>query len=280
MSGPFTGVVLVGGASTRMGTDKVALFASRVDAVLWSAGATEVVHIGRDDMPDDTSDLGPIGGIATALRVAQHDPVVVLACDLARVHPDGICMVVDALRHHPAAQVAMPAGEPLHAAWRRSALPTVLAAIEAGRLAVRAALDDLDVVEVTGLDSAWLLNVNTPTDLVQTAVVSDASLPHIDVDELARVHAEGAHVIDVRQLDEYLGGHVPGALHIPLDQLGARWEELPTGAELLVICQSGGRSAAAVRALIEAGMTAVNVAGGTKAWIDAGNPVVTGSSPR
>ena len=110
--------------------------------------------------------------------------------------------------------------------------------------------------------------------------MADDGVPEIDVTELARRQGAGAHIIDVRQPDEYVGGHVPGAVLIPLDQLGARVDELPVEGEVLVICHSGARSAAAVKALNEAGHTTVNVAGGTKAWIEAGHPVVTGSSPR
>ena len=277
---PFTGVVLVGGRSTRLGIDKVALFADRVERALRDAGAAEVLRVGRDDQPDDVVELGPLGGIATALRVAGNDVVVVLACDLPDVRPEGVRAVVAALDADREADVALPAGEPLHAAWRRRALPAVLAAIDAKTLAVRAALDRLRVTEVAGVDRRWLRNVNTPADLVQTAGVADAGVPEIDVDELARRHAEGAVIVDVRRLEEYEAGHVPGAVLIPLDQLGARWEEVPAGVEVLVICATGARSGRAVQALNEAGRTTVNVAGGTKGWIAAGHPVVTGTDPQ
>ena len=104
-------------------------------------------------------------------------------------------------------------------------------------------------------------------------------VPEIDVAELAGRHAAGAFVLDVRQPDEYEAGHVPGAVLIPLDQLPARQGELPTDQELLVICKGGGRSAAAVEALTAAGYQATNIAGGTMAWIEAGNPVAEGSQP-
>jgi rhodanese-related sulfurtransferase len=101
-------------------------------------------------------------------------------------------------------------------------------------------------------------------------------LPEIDVEALARAHAAGAFVLDVRQPDEYDEAHVPGAVLVPLDQLSARIGEVPAGEHLFVICRSGARSAAAVEALIGAGHQATNVAGGTLAWIDAGHPTVSG----
>ena len=109
--------------------------------------------------------------------------------------------------------------------------------------------------------------------------MTERQVPEIDVTELARRHAAGAFVLDVRQPDEYEAGHVPGAVLIPLDQLGARQDELPADRELLVICRSGGRSAAAVEALAAAGYDAVNIAGGTMAWIDAGHRVEEGAQP-
>ena len=275
MTTPFSGVVLTGGASTRMGSDKAALFGARVVAALHAAGATEVLEIRDDDQPG----MGPLGGIATALRIAAEEVVVVLACDLPDVRPEGITALVDALAAAPTAGVALPPGEPLHAAWRRSARPAVLDAIAAGTLAVRSAVDRAGSVEVGGIDPAWLRNVNTPADLVQTLPMADAAVPEIDVAELARRHAAGAYVLDVRNPDEYEDGHVPGAVLLPLGELSERWEEVPEG-DVLVICRSGARSAKAVEALNGAGRTTTNVAGGTLAWVEAGHPVVTGPEPR
>jgi molybdopterin-guanine dinucleotide biosynthesis protein A/rhodanese-related sulfurtransferase len=265
----FSAAVLTGGRSSRMGTDKAALFADRVAAALRAAGASEVLTIAEDDRPGN----GPLGGIATALRRAAEDVVVVLACDLPDVHPDGILAVVDALGDH---DVALPPGEPLHAAWHRRALPVVEAAIDAGTLAVKAALDRLRVVEVSGIDPRRLRNVNQVTDLVQTGSMAD--VPEIDIVELAQRHAAGAYVLDVRTQAEYVEGHVPGAVLLPLSELNARWREVPEG-DVLVICKTGARSARAVEALNGAGRTTTNVGGGTMAWIEAGHPVVTGPEP-
>jgi phage shock protein E len=274
MTTAFSGAILVGGRSTRMGVDKASLFADRVEAALRAAGAAEVLRIGGSEIPDDHPGTGPLGGIATALRRAAHDPVVVLACDLPGVEPRGIAAVVDALG---TADVALPPGEPLHAAWRRRALPAIEWAIRADDLAVRAAITRLQAVEVNGLDPSWLANVNSPADLVHTERVAEPEVPEIDVAELARRHAAGAFVLDVRTPAEYAEGHVPGAVLLPLQELQARWEEVPEG-DVLVICKTGARSATAAKALNGAGRTATNVAGGTKAWIEAGHPVDTGGA--
>ncbi|WP_336646642.1 rhodanese-like domain-containing protein [Microbacterium sp. USHLN186] len=92
----------------------------------------------------------------------------------------------------------------------------------------------------------------------------------ITVEELAaRV---GVPLIDVRERDEFAAGHVPGAVNLPLSELGGRVDELPA-EPFDVICQVGGRSARAVEALTARGHDATNVEGGTGEWIAQGRPV-------
>jgi rhodanese-related sulfurtransferase len=105
------------------------------------------------------------------------------------------------------------------------------------------------------------------------------SVPEISVGEVAARYAAGAALIDVRQPDEYTSGHARNAVLIPLNEVPERVAEIPTDREVLLICRSGGRSAMATEFLIERGVNAVNIAGGTLAWIDAGLDVVLGDQP-
>lgn len=86
---------------------------------------------------------------------------------------------------------------------------------------------------------------------------------------------EGAFVLDVREDYEFEAGHVPGARHIPLGELPLQYTELDPDEDVYVICRTGGRSAQAALWLNAQGFTAINVAGGSGAWIDAGKEIVS-----
>lgn len=101
-------------------------------------------------------------------------------------------------------------------------------------------------------------------------------VPEIDVEELARLRETGIVLVDVREPDEYESFHVPGAQLIPLAEVPERIEEIPSDERVYVICAVGGRSAKAVEFLNKQGHDTVNVAGGSKAWLEAGHPVEHG----
>ncbi|HET9897765.1 MAG TPA: rhodanese-like domain-containing protein [Streptosporangiaceae bacterium] len=104
------------------------------------------------------------------------------------------------------------------------------------------------------------------------------SVPEVPV---AQVPGDG-WLLDVREPDEWAAGHVPGATHIPLGELGLRTSEIPGDETVYVICRSGHRSAHATGALTGAGWNAVNVAGGMQQWAAEGRPMATdaGAPPR
>ncbi|WP_036142847.1 NTP transferase domain-containing protein [Lysobacter sp. HA18] len=107
MSEPFTGIVLAGGRSSRMGRDKAMLvldgrtLLDRAIGVLRYAGATQVLVSGdRPDyhgITDITPGAGPVGGIASVLPHVGDGPMVVIPVDLPRLDVDAIQLVVGAL---------------------------------------------------------------------------------------------------------------------------------------------------------------------------------------
>jgi rhodanese-related sulfurtransferase len=84
-------------------------------------------------------------------------------------------------------------------------------------------------------------------------------------------------LIDVRERSEFASGHVPGAVNLPMSEIGDLLHELPDGA-FDVICQLGGRSARVVEALEARGYDATNVEGGTAEWIAEGRAIETPAS--
>jgi rhodanese-related sulfurtransferase len=93
----------------------------------------------------------------------------------------------------------------------------------------------------------------------------------------AQVPAD-AHLVDVREDDEWAAGHAPGAAHIPLGELGARYTEIPQDTPVYVICRGGTRSNQAAHALVGAGWQVINVSDGMRGWAAAGRPMTNDSS--
>ncbi|MEV0671142.1 metalloregulator ArsR/SmtB family transcription factor [Mycobacterium sp. NPDC050441] len=85
-------------------------------------------------------------------------------------------------------------------------------------------------------------------------------------------------VLDVRPDEEFLAGHIPGAVSIPVDQLAARITELPTDADIVVYCRGEYCVYAhdAARTLIADGRRAIRLNDGMVEWRLAGHPVSTG----
>ena len=93
-------------------------------------------------------------------------------------------------------------------------------------------------------------------------------VPQVSAPELAsRQRSNGLVVIDVRNDSEWNEGHIPDAIHIPLGQLAERVSEIPASENIVVHCQSGGRSSIAASVLQKLGRKHVaNLTGGYEAW--------------
>ncbi len=88
-----------------------------------------------------------------------------------------------------------------------------------------------------------------------------------------------AFLLDVRGFDEFAAGHADGAICVPLPELERRVGKLPTDRPVLVMCQSGGRSALAAARLQALGMDQItDVEGGFNAWRLAGLPTARQTS--
>jgi molybdenum cofactor guanylyltransferase len=168
----LTGVLLVGGASTRFGSPKaLARLGGRTLAEIgWEtlAGCDERLAAGKTadglDLPfpvaDDGTDVrAPITGVVAGLRAASHDVCVFLPVDMPYVTGDTLAALAAACR-----DAAVPQTGPLPGAYCQTALPALEAALAAGKLSLRDAIAGLDVAQLD-LDPARLVNINSPDDL-------------------------------------------------------------------------------------------------------------------
>jgi molybdenum cofactor guanylyltransferase len=167
-----TGVLLIGGASTRFGGPKALAqldgesLAERAWRLLdW---CDERIAVGKRadglELPfplvDDATELrAPIAGLVAGLRAAAHDVSVVVPVDMPHLREDDLRELAGAC-----ADAAAPPTGPLPGAYRRSALPVLERKLTTGELTLRAALAELDVRTVD-IDPSHLVNVNEPADL-------------------------------------------------------------------------------------------------------------------
>jgi molybdenum cofactor guanylyltransferase len=165
----LTGILLVGGASTRFGSPKAlaGLGGETLAERGWRTLGDACEHrlaVGKAsealELPfpvvDDASDVhAPIVGLIAGLQASPTDLCVVLPVDCPLVTADLLLELADACR-----DVARPRRGPLPGAYRRSTLP----ALKEGGLAIHRAIGGLDVA-VVDVDPHLLVNVNTPDEL-------------------------------------------------------------------------------------------------------------------
>ncbi len=94
---------------------------------------------------------------------------------------------------------------------------------------------------------------------------STAQGGRVDGASAKRLVAEGATLLDVRSAGEFSGGHVPGAVNVPVDQLAARVGELDKSKAVVTYCAVGARSAQAAALLRDKGFV-VHDLGSRRAW--------------
>lgn len=95
---------------------------------------------------------------------------------------------------------------------------------------------------------------------------ADATPKEISRAEAREMLENGAQLVDVRADHEWEAGHLPGAVHIPLDELSQRAAEIEKDRPVILYCRGGNRSAMATTALAEAGYDAAKLSEGAVGW--------------
>jgi molybdopterin-guanine dinucleotide biosynthesis protein A len=185
----IVGVVLAGGASSRLGRDKAAINVNGVTMLartvdLLRGLVPEVAVSGRDPMPlgadapwfeDEIRGAGPIGGIATALNHYKA-PCFCVSCDLPMLTRDALVLLMWAREDRSPEQVMTTFHDPatgyiesLVALYEPEALPLLVNAAARGVYKLSEAIppDVRQHVPYPMNAETTFMNVNTPEDLVR-----------------------------------------------------------------------------------------------------------------
>lgn len=178
----FSGAILAGGQSSRMGTDKAMVpiagipMAMRVATAMHDAGAREVFTVGGDIyalgslglrvFPDDVPHRGPLAGLIVAMKVAREPIVVVTACDMPWIDASQIRILVAALGTLDVA-VATSLGQvqPLFAAWSPRARGRIELSFRGGERSPLRIIKSLAFAHIELGGEAWSRDIDTPEAL-------------------------------------------------------------------------------------------------------------------
>lgn len=188
---PVWGLVLAGGKSSRMGSDKalliqdgktqlsraVALLAEHVERVFVSTRADQAGDAERskfEQIVDRHEDMGPVAGILSAMESNRDVSWLVLACDLPNIDDATISFLVEqcSADHPVTAFESVHDGlpEPLCAIYRPQSRVVIDNFVEQGIICPRKMLIDSDTNLLAQPNPGALHNINSPEDLVGTGI--------------------------------------------------------------------------------------------------------------
>lgn len=191
-SARICGLVLAGGRSTRMGSDKCGLEIHGVPQArhcfdLLRGFLPDVAVSARPDqrglpaladlpvIEDLYENIGPVSGVLSAMDARPDVAWLTLACDLPLVDARGVRTLLDGrdpARLGTAYMASDGFFEPLFAIYEPGMAPWLRERLERARYSLREALADADVRLLCAADDQMLMNVNTPEDLARMDVLT------------------------------------------------------------------------------------------------------------
>ncbi len=178
-----TAIIMAGGGSSRMGTDKSMLpikgqsmieaiceqLRGSFDQILISADEVDkFAFLGFEVVPDKVPEQGPLMGIASALEASANELNFVVACDIPKINLSCVNrMLTEALENQ--ADIVVPTTgkekyEPLFAIYRKSALKAINKALSSGKRKITDVFTLCTVKHIELDDTDWLVNLNTMAD--------------------------------------------------------------------------------------------------------------------
>jgi glyoxylase-like metal-dependent hydrolase (beta-lactamase superfamily II)/rhodanese-related sulfurtransferase len=145
-----------------------------------------------------------------------------------------------------------------------------------------ALMNSLNLSAPAHLTEALRTNVSGGKTVSQVLAEAGRKVPFMAMGELRRrlsARANDFVILDVRESEAFMAGHVPGALHLPRGQLELRVNEVfpDPNVEILTVCEFGKISTLAAATLSELGFARVAALdGGMAAWREEGNPLEAG----
>ena len=176
-----TAIIMAGGDSTRMGTDKshllidgrtliehvLAQLQGHFDQILVSAKTKDAYRFpGVEVVGDETPNQGPLMGIVSSLKVSRHDLNFVQACDIPHTNMALIGEMLDQMAGYDAATPRNPSGrcEPLYAVYHRRVLATMEAMLARGQKSVHKVFELCNAHYIEIESDNQISNLNTDED--------------------------------------------------------------------------------------------------------------------
>ena len=184
-TGRVSAILLAGGTSSRMGTDKRTILLeqktlaeiardkleSLSSDILISAGDDLPEFRGYRRIPDREAGEGPLGGIISCIPYCRHEQMIVLSCDMPLIPPSLLEELLQQFRTPATLPVHRQQVQPLCGIYHKDLLPHLDQQYKKGVRKLRDALEDTGTIHLSTerlslpVKDHWFLNINRPEDL-------------------------------------------------------------------------------------------------------------------